>query len=307
MGKGRAKYIWMNTKEVRELLEWHIEREFNVKASNRVALYINSVEMEEFYTSYHVRPLLKDEFPLVWEATKDYCDRTFLYWITLLRDSVECKNETFRKDAIDTMIKEFSWIEDPKYKLTTDEEKAYLSKCIDNHLWVADFEDKNFVPYYYYYVAGFLDKIGVENNISDYAEALATRAYDSVIPLLKIEKKSLGTNLLTKEKSLKLLEKFGYRIISKFGLCYGFTPLLEVKQITKFAYLMSELENKGYIYSKWQSIISSQKIAINSNGKYLTNKDLSEALRAARTTAESVKKGEVQKEYEEIKRFVESL
>ena len=30
-------------------------------------------------------------------------------------------------------------------------------------------------------------------------------------------------------------------------------------------------------------------------------------LRAARTTAESVKKGEVQKEYEEIKRFVESL
>lgn len=167
-------------------------------------------------------------------------------------------------------------------------------------------------------IGAFLEDEEVENNLKDFAEALTTNAYDSLLKHIKIERHGVFTDLMDNNK-IGLLCKFilhslqceAYAECGGYMLCYNRFFINKVKNQRQLAYLFHLLEQRGFVHSKWQHVIERRGIMSTERGKFLNAKDLNSALQEAKETANSClvygKKNRAKQEYEMIKDFVYSL
>ena len=170
----------------------------------------------------------------------------------------------------------------------------------------------------YFILGHYLNEINIENNILDFAEALNTHAYESLIKHLKIERYSIFTQSKNNDK-FSLLVRFihtrlQWQCNGIFGgdLEDGSICRLCISDITnnrQCAYLFHLMEQKNLVHTKWQDIIERRGIAYTKSGKQLTAKDLNSASQEVKLTHNIIygKLNKNQQKYEEIKRFVESL
>lgn len=175
------------------------------------------------------------------------------------------------------------------------------------------FQNPNQTPYYILSI--YLRERGIENNISDFAEALMTQAYNSIIKHLKIERFSIFSQFFSMDMFMKL-NRFIIELNWEMSGIYGGDriegsisrfSIWNIDNNKKISYLFYHMENKGLVVPNWQNILEKRGIAHTKRGKQLKAKDLNSALDAAKLDAKCATRDETKQKYRDIELFVENL
>lgn len=290
---GKQKTVWMSQEEIECLFNYHIERIGN-------DLYSSSTATLAISQAYSVREYLKSERTDLYDTIYKWDDLELSYWFLDLEISLLDEEE--EKE----FIKNYKCMCE-KYGLHLLEERESIYNGI---IETSEYIEENYNNEFQY-LSKWLEYLGIDNNIKEFADVLVCDGWRSVLSHIKVEKKCLYTNLMNSEKILKLCNEYGciFKVFTDYYWCdTGYGGKLEISN-KKFVFIMECLWNKGYIRNDWQSLIPYYKIKTQT-GKIINRRDLNEALRNAKETAENFiygKANEKQQEYEEIKRFVESL
>ena len=286
MGVGRIKEEWLTNEEVEKFFDYHIERAGDRlnPCSDILNVICNAMDVREY-----LRHCKKD----IYQIVKNWDDCLLNDWYIDLGDEY----------MHDIQSKNNLWMLDNKYGLASSEARMNLA-------WEIDIEDYRHDDLFVI-LANYLSSAGIKNNISDYADVLSSDGFYTILNHIKIENKRIFSVNADKEVRKSLFDEYG-QIFSFFrNDFYDINHSCKTGMSNKkFSYLMDRLNQRGFIRDDWQSVIANRRIAKTNTGKYITRRDLNEALRSAKETADCIiygKKNEKQLEYEEIKRFVESL
>lgn len=290
---GKQKTVWMSQEEIECLFNYHIERIGN-------DLYPLSDATLAISQAHSVREYLKSERINLYDIVYKWDDLKLSHWF------LDLEMSRFDEEEEKEFIKNYKCMCE-KYGLHLLEERESIYNGIVETLGCIEENYNN----EFQYLSKWLEYLGINNNIREFADVLVCDGWRAVLNHIKVEKKCLYTHLMKREKILNLCNEYGY-IFKVFTDYYWYSTgcggKLEISN-KKFAFIMECLCNKGYIRNDWQSLIPYYKIKTQSD-KILNRRDLSEALRNAKETAENFiygKANEKQREYEYIKRFVENL
>ena len=127
-----------------------------------------------------------------------------------------------------------------------------------------------------------------------------------------------------KKQHIPILDEFGKQAYTTYTMetrlaemkenlfsfkCYGakYMRMEYATSTSKLAYLFHCLNKKGYVCNNWQNLIEKRCFFVNKRDKLITARQLGASLNQLKLVADKSKKDKKQQEYEEIKKFVESL